>query len=259
MASIDLILITCEHGGNRVPSRYKPLFHRRRSLLSSHRGWDPGSLPLARTLSRHLGAPLVASTTTRLLVDLNRSPGHPRLFSEITRDLPAEERRWIMEHYYVPYRSAVEARIAEVLDSGHRVWHISTHSFTHILGDEERLADVGLLYDSSRQRERDLCLAWQSALESLEPRLQVRRNYPYRGAADGFTTYLRRRFPEDRYAGIELEVNQRRALLGGRRWALLRRHLADSLADSLHLRWHAHREAEWRRRDQRPAPEQETP
>jgi hypothetical protein len=40
----------------------------------------------------------------------------------------------------------------------------------------------------------------------------VRRNYPYRGTADGFTTYLRRQFSARKYLGIELEVNQ--SLLG---------------------------------------------
>jgi hypothetical protein len=36
----------------------------------------------------------------------------------------------------------------------------------------------------------------------------VRRNRPYRGAADGLTTHLRRKLGP-RYLGIELEVSQR--------------------------------------------------
>jgi predicted N-formylglutamate amidohydrolase len=71
-------LVTCEHGGNRIPAPYRKLFVRQRALLDSHRGWDPGALQMARALSTALRAPLVASTTSRLLVDLNRSAGHPR-------------------------------------------------------------------------------------------------------------------------------------------------------------------------------------
>ena len=40
------------------------------------------------------------------------------------------------------------------------------------------------------------------------PKFKVRFNSPYLGKADGFTTYLRKKFP-DKYSGIELEVNQK--------------------------------------------------
>ena len=33
-------------------------------------------------------------------------------------------------------------------------------------------------------------------------------NFPYLGTDDGFTTYLRTKFADADYAGIELEVNQ---------------------------------------------------
>jgi hypothetical protein len=43
----------------------------------------------------------------------------------------------------------------------------------------------------------------------------VRRNYPYRGNADGLTTALRRVHGADRYVGIEVELNQRLLGSGG--------------------------------------------
>jgi predicted N-formylglutamate amidohydrolase len=73
---IDALLITCEHGGNSVPPRWRPLFRGHRALLDSHRGWDPGALPIARALAREMNAPLIYSTISRLLVELNRSPHH---------------------------------------------------------------------------------------------------------------------------------------------------------------------------------------
>jgi hypothetical protein len=57
----------------------------------------------------------------------------------------------------------------------------------------------------------------------------VRRNYPYAGKGDGLTAHLRLRFPARAYVGIELEVNQKIVLAAGRRWALLRGVLIDSL------------------------------
>lgn len=53
------LLITCEHGGNRVPAAYAPLFLGQDALLDSHRGLDIGSLVLARQLASHLRAPLI--------------------------------------------------------------------------------------------------------------------------------------------------------------------------------------------------------
>ena len=58
-------------------------------------------------------------------------------------------------------------------------------------------------------------------MKERAPELKVRRNYPYAGKSDGFTAYLRRRFPADAYVGIELEINQKHVLQGGRRWRAL--------------------------------------
>src|SRR5258708_4265355 len=88
----DSFLITCEHGGNRIPAPYRALFRGSRALLDTHRGYDAGALVMARELARAFKAPLVSSTVSRLLVDLNRSVGHPQLFSPATRGRPAPMR-----------------------------------------------------------------------------------------------------------------------------------------------------------------------
>ena len=68
-------LISCEHGGNRIPLRYRPLFEGYEHLLHSHRGYDSGALSMAKKLAITLHSPLFAATTSRLLIDLNRSIG----------------------------------------------------------------------------------------------------------------------------------------------------------------------------------------
>jgi predicted N-formylglutamate amidohydrolase len=228
--SAAAVLVTCEHGGNRVPRRYRRLFSGQRPLLGTHRAYDIGALAMARELAARLEAPMLYSTTTRLLVDLNRSVGHPRLFSEVGRALLPEERQRILQAYYLPYRRDVEARIAS---QRRPVLHVSSHSFTPVLDGEAREADIGLLYDPRRPRERALAARWRSAIRAIEPGLRVRFNYPYAGRADGLTTALRRRFPDSRYAGIELEINQRHPLSGGRNWLRLRRSVAAALAHAL--------------------------
>ena len=223
------LLVTCEHGGNRIPVRYRALFAPLRTALSSHRGYDPGALVVARDLAKAFDAELLYSTTSRLLVELNRSPGNPRLWSEAIRALPLEERKRILERHYKPYRNAVESRVSAAIANGDRVLHISSHSFTPRLDGVERTADLGLLYDPARARERAICLEWQRELRTTAPGLSVRRNYPYRGYDDGLTTHLRRLHPDARYAGIELEVNQAYALGEAAEWRAMRRLIVRTL------------------------------
>jgi predicted N-formylglutamate amidohydrolase len=200
-------LLTCEHGGHDVPARWKRLFRGARLELRSHRGWDRGALATFRIVAPAVADASFHATTTRLLVDLNRSVGHRGLFSEFTRDLPAGEREEILATHYHAWRDPVIAQIAEWRAAGDAVLHISVHSFTPVMNGEVRNADVGLLYDPGRPWERAICRRWRSILRDVAPDARVRLNYPYRGTADGFTKQLRRRFP-DGYAGIELELNE---------------------------------------------------
>ena len=226
---MNTFIITCEHGGNRVPAPYRRLFRGQRALLDSHRGYDPGSLVMAKALASAFGAPLVASTTSRLLIDLNRSIGHPQLFSAVTRAAPAQSRAQIVDQHYRPYRTQVERLVGQAVARGHRVIHISSHSFSAELDGKVRGADVGLLYHPGRRGEAEVCARWKESLAALASDIRVRRNYPYAGKGDGLTTHLRLRFAQNDYIGIELEVNQGVVLAAGRRWTTLRRKLIDSL------------------------------
>ena len=233
MSKNDYLLITCEHGGNRVPQRYRKLFSGCNALLQTHRGYDAGALVLARALAGFLHAPLLFATTSRLLVDLNRSIGHPRLYSDATREAPVTVRREILQHHYLPYRNKVEADIAAAIERGNRVIHIACHSFTPELDGEVRNADIGLLYDPGRSGELALCRNWKMQFKTVAPELKVRRNYPYTGNSDGLTAYLRRRFPAERYTGIELEINQKHVLGGVRHWRTLRLAVMEALRRAL--------------------------
>ena len=232
MSACWALLITCEHGGNAVPPEYAPLFAGWRDLLDSHRGFDLGALETARVLARAVSAPLFAATTTRMLVDLNRSVGNKGLFSEVTRPLPRAGRQAILEAHYHPHRNAVAEAVEERLDIGRAVLHIASHSFTPRLGGVTRHCDVGFLYDPRRTAEKTFCLRWMRELAGLDPQLLLRRNYPYRGVSDGLVTAFRRRFGE-RYLGVELEVSQRFARGGGDALASINDHLAASLQAAL--------------------------
>ena len=229
----NFAVITCEHGGRAVPNAYAALFAGQQAVLESHRGWDPGALTLGQQIADRLGVPLHAATTTRLLVELNRSIGHPQLFSEFTRDLPPTQRQRILQHHYRPHRDAVEAAIAGHIAAGYRVIHIASHSFTPVMNGLVRHADVAWLYDPRRGAEKAFVAAWLKGFSQHAPALRLRRNYPYRGRDDGLTALLRKRFSNETYVGVELEVNQSFVQQGGDSWAALRTAMADSLALTL--------------------------
>ncbi len=201
------LILTCEHAGNEIPAHYEHLFANAHDVLQTHRGYDPGALDLFRELSG-LAVFSQEYMISRLLVEPNRSLGHPQLFSEYTNQLPEAEKEELLEEFYLPYRHYIENRIGNYISAGGEVLHISVHSFTPELDGEVRNADVGLLFDPARDEEAHFCKRFQKSLFKQDKELEVKFNYPYLGIDDGFTTYLRQKFPKQ-YLGIELEVNQK--------------------------------------------------
>ncbi len=208
------VLLTCEHATNHVPREYRHLFRSASAVLASHRGWDPGAREMADALCRESGARLISGRVSRLLVELNRSPGHRELWSEFTGSLSAAEKSAILATHYQPYRALVHHRIGRHLVAGETVLHFSVHSFTPVFEGRIRDCDVGLLFDPSRPLECRSARELRAWLGLAIPGIRVRMNQPYHGTDDGCTTWLRQRFPADRYSGIEIEFNQ--ALLGDR-------------------------------------------
>ncbi len=212
-------VISCEHASNRIPARYRGFGLSPRALVT-HIAWDPGAKDIARACARALGSPCHEGQYSRLLIDLNRGLHHPRVIAKGSAGIhipgnagvSKQEREKRISLYYTPYRDAVLADIRQALRRHGSCVHISVHSFTPRLLGSERKADIGLLFDPRRPREKVLC-GWLS--ERLrEVGYQVRFNYPYRGVSDGSTSSNRRVFAPREYLGIEIEVNQK-LLRGG--------------------------------------------
>jgi len=198
------LILSCEHASAYVPARFAQAFRSRaaQKALASHRGVDGGALGIARSLARSCEVSLLTGRQTRLLIDLNRSPGHRALLSEWSRHLPARDVHHLLaihRRHFEQLRGAVQAARGAAL-------HLAVHTFTPVLAGERRNFDVGLLYDPGRAPEVQWADRLHQALRSHG--LRVRRNAPYRGTADGAPTWLRRQFSPARYVGLELELNQ---------------------------------------------------
>ncbi|MEZ5964161.1 MAG: N-formylglutamate amidohydrolase [Planctomycetota bacterium] len=207
------LVVTVEHASCALPAACRGLGVRA-ARLRSHQGWDPGARLVGVHVARALAAPVFLGRWSRLFVDLNRSATHPRVVPRVAhgepvpgnRDLDAAARRGRIERYWQPWRDAVERRLAAMVARRGGVLHVSVHSFVGELDGEVRNADFGMLYDPRRARERALVEQLQTSLVASGHR--VRRNYPYAGRSDGFTSHLRRLYPDRVYAGIEIEMNQ---------------------------------------------------
>lgn len=226
------LILTCEHGGHRVPAHYRPLFAGRNRLLESHRGWDPGALELARLIANRTHSKLVFSTTTRLLVDLNRSSENPGVFSRSSGILSPAQQHALLNAHHTPYRERVEQRVRASARRAPAI-HLSVHTFTPVLRGERRALDIGILFDPARPLERVFARRLRAALNQECPRSRVAFNKPYKGTDDGLTTTLRGLFPPLSYAGIELEVNQRFPRAGGPSWAKLQDAIARAIVKAL--------------------------
>ena len=174
------VVVSCEHATARVPAAYAQELRVPKSVLASHRGWDPGAIELARELARDLAAPLFAARATRLLVDANRSLDNRACFSKWSERLPEQLRERAVREHWSRHRDAVRDAVQARLGEG-PVLHLSVHSFTPRFRGVERAIDVAALYDPSRAGERTFATAWLAALRAERPALRLRRNAPYRG------------------------------------------------------------------------------
>ena len=193
------ILISCEHGGAKIPRPFSGRFHCPQSIVKSHRGFDYGALDIARAISSDLGAPLLKNEVTRLLIDLNRSPENPdrtsRWSSRFTDSLDSQ--------IYRPYWDSAFKFTAHA-----PVIHLSVHSFTPVLKGKSRPWNAGILFDPDRPREAALARHLRSRLKQNAPLRKIGFNVPYAGIEDGLTQSLRKSRAPSRYIGIELEFNQ---------------------------------------------------
>jgi predicted N-formylglutamate amidohydrolase len=220
-------LITAEHASKAVPVPYSALFRGQHDLLDSHHGWDAGTRLLAQQLAETLHAPLLEGQVTRLLVDLNRSEHHRARLSRFSRSLTPVQQQALIARYWQPHWQAFSTIIEDLPG---RVCHIACHSFTPVLDGVVRNADIGLLYDPSRQPEKAWCQVLKDCLAKRLPELKVRMNYPYRGTSNGLGQQHRKRFGPDKLLTMELEVNTR--LVERSDWPRIRAGLVDACRES---------------------------
>lgn len=174
-------LLLCEHASNFIPPGYAGLGLPAADLVR-HIAWDPGAAPLARLLARGLGATLIQSGFSRLLVDCNRPLHSTSLIPTRSEDteipgnaaLTAAERAHRIAAYHAPFQSTVAAELDRRTRLRIPTIVFGVHSFTPVFQGFVRPWHVGLLYAEAAPFAR-------AAIARLaeDPALVVGDNEPY--------------------------------------------------------------------------------
>ncbi|ETA52767.2 N-formylglutamate amidohydrolase [Rhodobacteraceae bacterium PD-2] len=178
-------LITCDHATNTVPPKLGGTLGLPDGDMARHIAYDVGAAGVARALGTALGAPVVLSDFSRLVIDPNRGEDDPTLLMKLydgsvipaNRHADAAERTRRLEAYHRPYHRALERLAARRED----VVIVTVHSFTRQLRDRPaRPWPVGVLHAWDARLSDPLI-----ALLQAEPDLVVGRNEPYPGHLPG--------------------------------------------------------------------------
>jgi predicted N-formylglutamate amidohydrolase len=227
------VVFVCDHARNAVPRSLAGL-GLSSEVLETHIGLDIGCESLSRQIADRLDGTLVIAGFSRLVVDLNRPPGHPTAIPSHSdgieipgnRSLAKRDRQRRIDEIFTPYHEAVAAELEQASRRHARVALISMHSFTPRMGSEVRPWHIGILWSRDQRLSEPL-------LESLrrEPDLCVGDNQPY-DARDHLGYTVDTYDGMDGLAQVMIEVRQDLLLANEdvSRWAdLLAEHLTQAL------------------------------
>lgn len=208
MSASYKFIVTAEHASAEIPNSLKLALQNYAASCETHQVYDPGTKAIAEELAHKLSCPLILGQFSRLAVDLNRSIGNPSQFSPIVYDLCESEKARLLTEIFIPFRAEARRSIEAAQHEDCTVVHLSIHSFTKTFQGKRRDVDLGILFDDQRPAEEAFSKKLLKLLKIVLPDLEIRPNEPYHGREDGHTTALRKRYPESKYIGIELEFSQ---------------------------------------------------
>lgn len=179
-------LVTCDHASNAVPDDISGgSLGLGAADMGRHIAYDVGAAGVTRHLARHLDAPAILATFSRLVIDPNRGEDDPTLIMRLydgtiipaNRHVDAAETARRVAAYHAPYHAALADLAARRANRA----ICAIHSFTPFLrGRARRPWEVGVLYS-----HRDARLALP-LIDSLRAAGWVTGdNEPYSGHLDG--------------------------------------------------------------------------
>ena len=176
-------LVVCDHASNAVPHRLANL-GLSSADLQRHIAWDIGAASLARRLAQRLRLPWLRCGYSRLVIDCNRHLTDPSSILAVSdsqlipgnQQLAVAERAARARAIFTPYHLAIDAELQRLTDDVSAPALIAIHSFTPVLGAEQRPWHCGILWD----RDPRIAIALLAGLRA-QAGILVGDNEPYSG------------------------------------------------------------------------------
>ena len=180
-------LIVCDHASRAFPRALDRLGLDELATWQ-HIAWDIGAGELARGLAQALDAPAVLAGYSRLVVDCNRAPASADAIRTESdgwiipgnRQLTAAERRARLATIFDPYHECIAAMRADFRRRATVPLLIAVHSFSPVVGGEQRPWHAGVLWNHDESNARRLLAGLRA-----QPGLMVGDNEPYSGKHPG--------------------------------------------------------------------------
>jgi predicted N-formylglutamate amidohydrolase len=139
------VLVVADHAGRAVPQALDSLGLPERELWR-HIAWDVGALDLATGLADQLGAPMIASAYSRLVIDCNRYPADPMSVAPASDSCPVpgnadlnmiqRERR--VQEIFRPYHDAIARSLEGAIARGTAPLLLAVHTMTPRMAGRDR-------------------------------------------------------------------------------------------------------------------------
>ncbi len=223
------LVLCCDHASRAVP-KFMGNLGLDADQFDRHIAYDIGAEAVTRNLCDSLDAQAVLAGYSRLILDLNRPPGHPDQMPEISdgtvilpnQSIDEEERLMRMRELFEPYHTTLRQALVETWARMKPPALFSVHSFTPRFGTEHRPWDVGILWN----RDPRLAVPLIEKLRALG--LHVGDNEPYSGRQIAYT--INCHGASSGLANVVIEINQDQVMdpAGIERWCGI---LTDVLKD----------------------------
>jgi len=182
------LLLICDHASRVIPKSLNSL-GLGSEVFDLHVAYDIGAANVTRMMADRLNAPAVLAGYSRLLIDINRVPGHPQSIPEISDgiDVPGNQglnegqQQERAEVFHAPYHNAVTNMLAHLWRIGPAPALFSIHSFTPSIDGEDRKWDIGVLWNRDLRMPVPLIRMLRENGEKDGEKLFVGDNEPYSG------------------------------------------------------------------------------
>jgi predicted N-formylglutamate amidohydrolase len=160
---VSAFLLVCDHAGRAVPAALGDMGVEPPNW-DRHIAWDIGAAGVCEALAPLLDATCIMQVYSRLVIDCNRTPGHPTSIPPVSDGTPIPANTHLttgtaaarVAAIFNPYHAAIAHELDRRAADGQETALIAMHSFTPMFGGLVRSWQAGVLHNRSPRLSRAL-------------------------------------------------------------------------------------------------------